>query len=432
MMQARARGGKLVKLAYGDTELTLELPAGVAFRELRIRETPPLADPAEAVRQALREPTGTPPLAKIVRPGEKVCLLVNDPTRVARSDLFMPPLLDELVGAGVRPDDMFIVFTTGTHRPVTREEMIALVGAETAARVAMFSHDGRDESELTCLGTTSRGTPVWVNARVAAADRRILTGSVVHHFFAGFGGGRKALVPGVAGWETIKINHSLMLRDNAGAGRLEGNPVHEDLLEGARMVGADFLLNVVLNEKKEMLGVFAGELEEAHRKCCAMVEEVYGVPVETLADVVIASCGGHPKDINLYQAQKTLDNAIAAVRQGGQVILLARCPEGTGSAVYEEWALRHRGVEALRSALLENFVIGGHKAFAVARSLSRAARVFLVSALPAGLARDLGFVPAATLEEAVAEAYRERTGDVRTYVMPQGSLTVPVAARGRT
>lgn len=420
-----------MKLAYGKTEVTLELPRGTQWRELRIKEMPPLTDPVQAIRQALRKPIATPPLAQIVRPGETVCLLVNDPTRVARSELFLPLVLDELELAGVKPADIFIVFTTGTHRAVTREEMITLVGAETAGRVALFNHDCHNENELVRTGTTSRGTPVWINARVAAADRRILTGSVVYHFFAGFGGGRKALVPGVAGWETIRTNHSLMLEPNAVAGRLEGNPVHEDLLEGARMVGADFLLNLVLNEKKEVLGVFAGGMEEAHRPCCTLVKEVYGVELETPADVVIASCGGHPKDINVYQAQKTLENAVRALREGGQVILLACCPEGTGSAVYEEWALRHRGLEELRAALSENFVIGGHKAFAVARALSRTARVFLVSSLSADLACSLGFTPAASLKEAVAEIYRGRRGEELTCVLPQCSLTVPLLIEDR-
>ncbi len=415
-----------MKLAYGRTEVSLELPAGLAWRELRIKELPPLADPAGAIRQALREPIAAPPLARIVQPGETVCLLVNDATRVARSELFLPLLLDELERAGVNSDDIFIVFTTGTHRAVTREEMITLVGAETAARVALFNHDCRNEKELVRVGTTTRGTALWLNARVAAADRRVLTGSVVYHFFAGFGGGRKALVPGAAGWETIRRNHSLMLDPKAMIGRLEGNPVHEDLLEGARMVGADFLLNLVLNEKKEVLGVFAGGMEQAHRPCCDLVEEVYGVTVGTPAEVVIASCGGHPKDINLYQAQKTLENASRAVREGGQIILLACCPEGTGSTVYEEWALRYCGLEELRAALSRNFVIGGHKAFAVARALSRAARVFLVSSLPPDLACALGFVPAASLEEAVLEVYRGCGSGGLTYIMPQGSLTVPL------
>lgn len=414
-----------MELAYGQTKYTLKLPAGTTWQELRIKEMPPLNDPVQAIRQALRDPIATPPLAKIVQPGETVCLLVNDPTRVARSDLFLPVLLDELELAGVKPDDIFIVFTTGTHRAVTREEMIALVGSETAKRVALYNHDCHNEAELVRVGTTSRGIPVWVNSQVVKADRRILTGSVVYHFFAGFGGGRKALVPGVAGWETIRRNHSLMLDPNAAIGRLEGNPVHEDLLEGARMVGADFLLNIVLNEKKEVLGVFAGEMETAHQLCCELVREVYGVAIETPAEVVIASCGGHPKDINVYQAQKTLENAVWAIREGGQVIFLAACPEGTGSAIYEEWALRYRELEEMRRSLSENFVIGGHKAFAVKRALSRAARVVLVSSMPPDLVSALGFTPASSLEEAVAEVYRECGTEGLTYIMPQGSLTVP-------
>jgi len=413
-----------MELCYGHEKVILSLPEAVPREVLQMPRLEPLADPAAAMREALQNPIASVPLREYVRPGESVCLLVNDSTRVARSDYFLPILLETLQEAGIREEDIFVVFTNGTHRPLSREEMTELVGEEIARRITLINHDCHDMEQLVSLGETSRGTPLQVNARVARADKRILTGSIVYHFFAGFGGGRKALVPGVAGYETIRVNHSMLLQPRARMGLLEGNPVHEDQLEGALRVGGGFLFNVVLDEEKNFLGVFAGDMEKAHLEGCTLVRRAYSVPIAVYADVVIASCGGHPKDINVYQAHKTLENAVQALKPGGQLILLACCPEGVGSELYEAWAERYDTLEAVKKALQENFQLGGHKAYSVGRSLQRG-RVYLVSRLSPEKARILGFIPAGSLEEAVEAVYRERT-DLFTYIIPQGSLLVPM------
>ncbi len=416
-----------MKLAYGHQELRLALPAGVPSKLFKPAPGQPLPEPESALLEALHDPIASPPLRELVQPGESICLLVNDSTRVARSEFFLPFLIDELKEAGVRIEDIFLVFTNGTHRPLDKEEMESLVGHDVADHLAMFNHDSKDEKELVYLGETSFKTPVYVNEKVISADRRILTGSVVHHFFAGFGGGRKALIPGVAGFETIRKNHSLLLEEGAESGRLEGNPVHEDLLEAALMVGCDFLLNTVLDENKQILGIFAGDMIKAHLKACEMVQRTNGVALDRLADVVIASCGGYPKDINIYQAHKTLDNCARAMKPGGKMLLLAECTEGIGSAAYEQWASRYRTVEAVEAALRSNFMLGGHKAYTVAKLLQRG-DVYLVSALPSDLAEMLGFIPAGTLEEAVREIYGNNQEQF-TYVIPQGSITFPLEAQ---
>jgi lactate racemase len=410
-------------LKYGFTELKLKLPPGAPWESIGCVPFEPVKDSLAAISSALEDPIGSPPLSEIVRPGEKVCLLVNDSTRVARSELFLPPLIRELLSAGINKKDIFIVFTNGTHRPLSKAEMVELAGEYAAGNVAMYNHDSRNEAGLVHLGETTFGTPVYVNRKVMEADRRILTGSVVHHFFAGFGGGRKALIPGAAGWETIRKNHSLMLDDRARSGNLAGNPVHEDLLEAALMVGGDFILNTVLNEQKELLGVFAGEMVAAHMAACALVDKINGIRLERLADVVIASCGGHPKDINLYQAHKTLDNAMAALKPGGQLVLLAKCPEGIGSENYEKWASRYQTLSEIEAALKKDFVLGGHKAYAIARLLQRGT-VYLLSDLPDDLSRMLGFIPISTLEEGLEIIYNDNHKKL-TYVMAQGSLCVP-------
>jgi len=410
-------------LNYGTSTIKLELPGNVPTKTIEGSSYPALENPQLAVKEALQQPLGTAPLKEIINPGETVCILVNDPTRTARSEIFLPPLLDELIGAGVNKKDIFVVFTNGSHRFLFENEMAKLVGAKIAGEVAMFNHDSQDEQNLLYYGSTGRGTPVYLNKKVAQADRLILTGSVVHHFFAGFGGGRKAIIPGVAGWETIRKNHSFLFDQRACSGNLQDNPVHEDLLEAARMVGGGFLLNTVLNEANEIAGVFAGDMVKAHQQACKMVDEMNGVTLEHPADVVIASCGGHPKDINLYQAHKTLDNTIRAMKPGGSLVLLAKCPEGIGSANYEKWAAKQLSLEELEVELKAQFELGGHKAYTVAKLLQKGC-VYLVSDIPPEKSEMLGFVPAPSPSEAFKEIYREQT-DLLTYIFPRGSLCLP-------
>ena len=427
---------KIVELKYGSGQVTFELPADWAVEEIPFRPYPALPEPEAAIRQALQAPTGSPPLRALVRPGERVCLLVNDSTRQARSELFLPLILEELNQAGVRDRDVLLVIATGSHRQATAEDVRALVGPAVAGRVAIHSHDAGDQGRLTYLGTTSRGTPVYVNSLVVQADRRLLTGSVVHHWFAGFGGGKKALVPGVAGAETIRHNHALMLDPASRMGVLDGNPAAEDMLEAARLVGGDFLLNTVLDPEWRLLGVFAGDMVLAHRQACRLAHRVFAGYHTAPADLVIASCGGWPKDINVYQAQKALENAVLVSPPGGVIILVAECREGIGSQKYWEWVQRYSTLPQLEQAIRQNFELGGHKAWAMAR-LTAHHPVVLLSSLPAETVARLGFVPAATPNEALAVAQRlllesapagEGTGERRRLlVMPQAALTVPLA-----
>lgn len=410
---------------YGMEKVHFKLNPDRVVAELTIKECPVLPDPEAAIRHAIRHPIGTPPLKEIVKPGETVVFIVNDPTRVANSHVFMPILVQELNEAGIKDEDMTILFSLGTHRLMTPEEMAATVGPEVAGRIKMFNSDAKDPSQFTYLGTTSRGTPVYFNTKAVEADHIICTGSIVYHFFAGFGGGRKAMLPGIAAYETIRHNHSMLFDPGAGLGKLDGNPVYEDQIEGAEMCRPSFLLNVVLNENKEFLQVFAGDYIQAHREGCRFVESIYGTPLARRGDLVIASCGGYPKDINVYQMQKTMDNAWLAVRDGGVIIILAECREGAGSDLYLEWMRRYRTPERIEEEIRKNFQIGAHKAYAVTR-LMKKAQFILVSSLDDELARTLLFTPAKDMDTALALAYQRLGPDPDIVLMPQGSLTVPL------
>ncbi len=419
----------MFSLRYGSVQISFSLPANWHVEEVAFRPRPPLSDPPAAIRSALREPIGALPLQQSVRPGDQVCILVNDSTRKARTEVFMPILLDELNCAGVPDRDIFAVVATGTHRLATSEDMAALVGPAVAGRIEIYSHDCHDHATLTPLGSTKRGTPVLANSRVVRADRRILTGSVVHHWFAGFGGGKKALVPGICGYDTIRANHALLLDPASRIAVLDGNPAAEDQLEAARLIGGDFLLNTVLDTNGDILSVFAGDMVLAHRQACDLAHSAYAGYKITPADVVLASCGGWPKDINVYQAQKSLENGALACRHGGVVILAAECREGIGSDKYWQWAQKYKTLDEIERALRADFDLGGHKAFAMAR-LSAEHHVILLSSLPAETVRVLGFEPATTAEEALSKAIAllpASAGPVRAAVMPFASLTVPIA-----
>ncbi len=409
----------------GKGEIPFQVESDQVVGELKIKDFPPLKDPAAAILEAIRNPIQSKPLREIARPEETVAFLVNDPTRVANSHVFMPILLNEMNAAGVPDRNMYIIFAAGAHRELSEAEMVELVGAETARRVKMYNTDSHDPDQFEFVGRTSRGNDVFFNKRAVAADHIVCTGSIVYHFFSGFGGGRKALLPGISRFDTICRNHALMLEPGAAMGKLQGNPVYEDQVEGAEFLRPSFLLNVVLNEKKEFLKVFAGDYIQAHLTACRFVEAVYGTEISRPADLVIASCGGYPKDINVYQLQKTMDNAWLAVREGGVVIILGECAEGVGSDQYLEWMKEYKTPERIEEKVRSDFIVGGHKAYAVTR-LMKKAQFILVSSLSPELARTLLFTPARGMDEAMEIACKKLGPRPRITLMPQGSLTVPI------
>lgn len=411
-------------MAYGKGEVAFDLPAERVKKVLKMAKLEPLADPEAAIREALAKPIDSPPLADLVQAGERVAIIVNDTTRIAHTDIFLPIIVDTLAARGIRDEDITILFALGMHRPMTPEEMISQVGEDLYRRLKCINSEARHDEDFVYVGTTSRGTPVAFHRAAVEADALILTGSVVHHFFAGFGGGRKALFPGVAHRETIRKNHSLMLDPAAVIGELDENPIYLDQVEGCEMHRPTFLLNTVLNEKKEFIGVFAGDYITAHRRACELVDRMNGVPIEEEYPIVIATCGGYPKDINIYQSQKTMDNAVCAVQQGGVVILLAACPEGSGSAEFDATVRKYPSPAAIEKYVRQDFQIGRHKAYAVTR-LMKKADFYLLSSMADEDARAMLFTPVHSVEEAVALASEKLGADAGICLMPQGSYTVP-------
>ncbi len=414
---------------YGRGHKDFSLEESKVLKEVVMPAVPPMEDIKAGVLEAIYNPIGSAPINEIVKPGDTIAFICNDPTRVANSYDFMPVLVNEMNALGVKDEDMHIVFALGSHRLMDEKEMIEAVGAEVAGRLEMFNSDAKKPEDFDYFGDTSRGTPVWINKLLNHVDHVIFTGTIVHHYFSGYGGGRKAVLPGCSALETIRVNHSFMMDPAAGLGKTIGNPVYEDQMEGIALWAegrSTFLFNAILDADHRFLKMFAGDYVEAHIEACKFVDYVYGVEVPKAADVVIASCGGYPKDINVYQMQKTMDNAWCAVREGGVVIILAECEEGSGSAVLEETCKRLGTAAAIKAELEEHFAIGANKAFAVTRLMEKA-KFILVSAVDKELAKNLLFEASVdTVEEALKIAEQTVGADYNVILMPNGSLTVPI------
>lgn len=383
---------------------------------------------AGAVEDALDHPIGTKKLEEIVRKGEKIVIITSDITRPMPSSIVLPPVLRRLESAGVEKEDITIVFALGAHRSHTVEEMKYLLGEAIYHQYRVVDSD---EHDVVCMGMTKRKTPVDITRIVAEADRRICLGNIEYHYFAGYSGGAKAIMPGVSTREAIARNHSAMVEAFAVAGQLDRNPVRKDLEEALQYCPADFIVNVVLNEKKEIVYAVAGDIIEAHRRGCELLDGFYLSSIDELADIVIVSQGGFPKDLNVYQTQKALDNAKHAVRPGGIIILVGACQEGLGDEVFERWIEEATSAQSVISRLREHFELGGHKAAAIAL-VEQMADVYLVSELPDSTVRKLFMTAFSNVQEAY-DAAREKLGaESRVIVMPYGGSTLPRVAGIKT
>ncbi len=410
------------KYGFGKTYKEFDIDDSRIIAELRQNEVDVGLTGQDEVRRALTEPIGSPSLSRIVKPGEKIAVITSDITRPMPSRTVLPPVLEDLLSAGVRYEDITIVFALGNHRKQTPKEMKYLVGEDIYEKVRCVDSD---PSDCTMLGTTKRGTPVEIFNEVVNADRRICLGNIEYHYFAGYSGGAKAIMPGVSTRAAIQANHSAMVMDEARAGHMDGNPVREDIEEVVSFVPIDFIVNVVLDEKKNIIKTVAGHHIEAHREGCRFLDSLYKARIPCKADIVVTTPGGYPKDINLYQAQKALDNAKHAIRDGGIIILLAACPERYGEEVFERWIMESASPDDLINGIKRNFELGGHKAAAIAL-VEKKAGVFMVSEMDAGLVEKLYMEPFTDVNNALEEAFERLGRDSNVLLMPFGGSTLPV------
>ncbi len=317
-----------VKLAYGKTGLEIDLPDQADVTVVEPTYVQGLPDPAAEVRRALRHPIGAPPLRDLVKPSDTVGIAFSDITRPTPNDLILPLLLDEL--DHVPAENVTLFNGTGTHRPNTEEELRQMLGDAIVDQYRIVQNDADDRPSHVLVGTSSGGNDNWLHRGFVACDAKILTGFIEPHFFAGFSGGGKAVMPGLALLETVTRNHSAQHLDSPRArwGIREGNPLWEEIHEAAGIVDPTFLLNVTLNRDQRVTGVFAGDWEEAHAKGCAFVKRTAMVAVDQPFDVVITSNSGYPLDLNVYQSVKGMSAAAQVVKEGGSIIVAAECWDG--------------------------------------------------------------------------------------------------------
>jgi len=388
------------------------------------RAAPPVDDEIALLSHAMRHPIGTPPLEELVRGGEHVAIVVSDITRRVRAELVLPIILQALNRAGVPDQNIFLVFALGNHRPHTPAEHKLIVGEQIYGRLRLYDHNAWRESELVKVGVTRFGNVVEINRRVVEADRIILTGGIVPHRIAGYTGGRKSVVPGLAAARTIEFNHRMVLDPRCRLCALEGNPAHEDMLEGCSMVNPDFIVNVILNPEGTLLQAVAGHFALAHQQGCQAAAELLGTPLDSHFDLVVASAGGWPFDIDLRQAHKGMEHACLALRPGGVLYYYAECAEGLGSPHIERYLSLYGDARSIEQALRERFEVGAHKALWLVQ-LGQRYRVHLVTRLDPELVRRCGFnpVPPERHQQRLEELLNAEPG-MRVGVMPNAGSTI--------
>ncbi len=395
----------------------------------------PPADAGKAIAEALTYPLGSPPLRAMAHQGDRACIVFTDVTRASPDHLLVPALLKELEAAGVRDEDVTLLCGIGMHRPSTRAERVAKLGAQVVARYRVIDSEPQNPAALVDLGVTPGGVPVSVHRAAVETDLLIATGIVEPHQYAGYSGGRKTVAVGAAGEALIAHTHGPAFVDHPGTrlGRIEGNPFHEAVTEAARRANLRFILNVVLDDDKQILKVAAGEPEAAFQELVAFARSVYEVPIPHQYDVAIGGAG-FPKDANLYQASRVPSYLFFAptpvVRPGGFFIIPARCEEGAGEGVGEQ-----RFFAALRDApdvqsILDDarrngYPPGQQRAFVIAKVLERT-RIIIVGSKCPDVVAACKMIPAATMTEALAHAQRELGSNLDVLIVPHALLTLPV------
>jgi nickel-dependent lactate racemase len=417
-----------IQLGYGRGTIPFEFEGGrFEVLEAEARAERPLSD-AE-VGAAIDDPLDSQPLEEIISPGESVLIVVSDATRATGSAQVVNLLVRRLIALGVAPHDLRVIFATGIHRPVTREEKAELLTPFIVQRVRVLAHDAGDASQHASFGETERGTPVELNRVLFEHSHVILTGSVGFHYFAGFTGGRKSVCPGLASRRTIEATHLQALdferggrRAGVGTGRLDGNAVHEECERIAAEAAPSFLINTVTDARGQVVRVYAGDWRAAHRLACAEYADSHTVEIKERRAFVVASAGGAPSDLNLIQAHKALEMASYACADGGHIVLVAECADGLGRADFLKW-FDSADSRALEARLREGYEVNGQTAWSLLTKAERF-RVHLVSDLPEEDVRHMRMEPARTFEEALARINSDEPG----YVLPRGAAFMPVVA----
>ncbi len=413
-----------IRVPYGRSHLTATIPDEFGVDLIEPPEVSAAADPLAVVRAALDNLLGGVQWADF-KNAASVAIAVNDKTRPVPHPLLLPPLLERLSALGLPDSAITFYVAVGTHPPMISAEFPSILPAEILSRYRVVSHDSENPNLLVNLGETSRGTPVWSNRAYVESDFKIVVGNLEPHQFVGFSGGVKSAAVGLAGLTTINHNHALMTHPDSQLGEYETNPARQDVEEIGQKIGIHLALNAILNQNKQIVYTLAGDPRAVMQAGIPLSRQVCQVGVPAPYGLMISSPGGHPKDINIYQAQKGLAHAALVTRPGGTIILAAACPEGTGSPHYEDWmAGKTSYAEVIERFNLEGFRIGPHKAYQIARDASKV-RFMFCSEMDESFARALLLNPVRDLQTALNLALADLQPGERIGVLPHASSTIP-------
>ena len=416
------------KLLCGQGTVSVEVPEGVKI--LDMKPLPSLSDPIEAVRNALADPIGSPPLRDIAKGRKNACVVISDITRPVPNKVILPPLLETLELSGIPRDQITILIATGMHRPNLGDELEFIVGCEIIDRYKIINHYCRKSEDLRKVDEIE-GAPIVINKHYLDADLKILTGLIEPHFYAGYSGGRKSILPGISSFETMKFMHSYKMIDHPKVTNciLDGNPFHEYGIRVAESVGVDFIVNVVINKTREIAGVVAGHFDKAHRAGCELVAKHSVVELNEYADVVITSGGGFPLDATFYQMSKPLICARDILNKGGTIVLACECREGLGS---------HEFCNVLHSVCTpreffsrycdpDNFVIDQWCAQNIYQVLDHAGKVYVYC--PGLTKEDLAKIGIEKVDDLQATVDRVLSANSKAVVVPEGPYVVGMIGR---
>lgn len=426
-------------IPYGKSGLEINLPNSLNVTVAKPEPIEmPVDNPLASIAEAIDAPFGSESFDAIIKIKQEflgrndlsVCIVVSDHTRPVPSHLLLPPLLEQLEQSGILTENITILVATGLHRASTRNEIDAMLGEQIASKYIVINHDCKDKDSLKFLGKSTLETPIWINKTFINADIKILTGYVDPHFFAGFAGGPKAIVPGIAGEETIVENHSAR---NIGSPKarfavLEGNPIHEDALEIAKKVGVDFIVNVCLDDQHRIVKVAAGDLEAAHNALVDYVKQTAVVQMNNYFDIVIVNNGGHPLDLDLYQAVKSIVLGELAVKEGGTIIAVNEAGDGFGSDEFKEIIENEPDPDELIRKLLEKeLVIDAQWQVQTLARAAKRAEILVVGSMPKTAFKNvkLGMKWIGSVEKAVDQSIKKHGKQAKILVLPAGPQLVP-------
>ncbi len=419
-----------VELEYGKEGLAAELPEANVVGVLRLTPAPVLPDPVLAVQAALAEPIGTRPLVEIARGRRDACIVVCDITRPVPNATLLPPILAALAEGGLPRERVTILIATGTHRPNEGVELDAILGPEVAASCRVVNHVCTDREAQRFLGVTEAGTPVGLDKTYLDADLKITVGLIEPHFMAGYSGGRKLIMPGIAALETVQYWHSPRFLEHPKATNdsVDGNPVHEESLRIAKIAPPDMMVDVTLDEAKNITGVFAGELEQAWRRGVDFARASVRVPLPEPVDIVVTTSAGYPLDASFYQAIKGMVGALPILKPGGSIVLAAACPEGIGGEAFTRTLLDARDLGVFMEAMQApdwEFIPDQWQVEELARVVLRHRVYCITGGVAPEILSQLFVTPAATVEAAIAAALARHGEGATIAVIPKGPYVIP-------